>query len=74
MTDPKIDFDVRVSIRSSDLKKLKATATRLRELLKRAKPYLAHDDECTHHTIQGDWCDCLLRVVLEDLAKELADD
>ena len=51
-----------------------ADADRRGELLRRAKQYLKHDKDCTNHTFPDDnWCDCLLRVIIEDIDKELAD-
>ena len=51
-----------------------ADADRRLELLMRAKQYLKHDKDCTNHTFPDDnWCDCLLRVIIEDIEKELAD-
>ena len=53
---------------------LEEKADRRLELLRRAKQYLKHDKDCTNHTFPDDnWCDCLLRVIIEDIDKELAD-
>ena len=56
------------------MNKYKDDADRRLELLRRAKQYLKHDEDCTNHTFPDDnWCDCLLRVIIEDIEKELAD-